>query len=165
MISYKRDVSEFLRNKDGQRLSNLWREALQISSSTVHNIIKSFRELQKYLCLRDKAEDLCWMPVVFRPSDDTIGLGDNSITIIIAKCILNIKTLFMHLFMHEMSLWAALNSVYKHLNAIQMQLLCFLCIAKMNFVNTDLICLVTAQMSYILIKCKIFTQNIDDAHF
>ncbi len=31
---------------------------------------------------------------------------------------------------------------------LQMKLLYFLCIAKMNFVDTDLICLVTAQMSY-----------------
>ncbi len=29
-----------------------------------------------------------------------------------------------------------------------MNLLRFLCIAKMHFVDTDLICLVTAQMSY-----------------
>ncbi len=29
-----------------------------------------------------------------------------------------------------------------------MKLLYFLCIAKMYFVDTDLICLVTAQMSY-----------------
>ncbi len=44
-----------------------------------------------------------------------------------------------------------------------MQLLCFLRIAKMNFVDTDLICLVTAQMSYYsnsLIKCKNMTQKI-----
>ncbi len=31
---------------------------------------------------------------------------------------------------------------------LQMKLWCFLCIAKMNFVDSDLICLVTAQMSY-----------------
>ncbi len=31
---------------------------------------------------------------------------------------------------------------------LQMKLLRFLCIAKINFVDTDLICLVTAQMSY-----------------
>ncbi len=28
----------------------------------------------KSLCVRDKAEDFCWMPVVFRPSDDTASL-------------------------------------------------------------------------------------------
>ncbi len=31
---------------------------------------------------------------------------------------------------------------------LQMKLQCFLCIAKINFVDTDLICLITAQMSY-----------------
>ncbi len=31
---------------------------------------------------------------------------------------------------------------------LQMQLLCFLYIAKMNFVDTDFICLVTFHMSY-----------------
>ncbi len=31
---------------------------------------------------------------------------------------------------------------------LQMKLLCFLCIAKINFVDTDLICLATVQMSY-----------------
>ncbi len=31
---------------------------------------------------------------------------------------------------------------------LQMKLLRFLCIAKINFVDTDLICLVTAQMPY-----------------
>ncbi len=35
-----------------------------------------------------------------------------------------------------------------------MQFLCFFCIAEIKFVNTDLICLVTAQMSYWMIKCK-----------
>ncbi len=53
MISYKRDVLErqSLRSKDGQRLSNLWKlmntqnaKALQISSSTVHNIMNRFTE-------------------------------------------------------------------------------------------------------------------------
>ncbi len=68
MISYKRNVleAESLRSKDGQRLSNLWKSAykyweyfknnipqrqiakgLQISSSTVHNVIKRFRETGK----------------------------------------------------------------------------------------------------------------------
>ncbi len=31
---------------------------------------------------------------------------------------------------------------------LQMKLLCFLCIAKMNFVDTDYIFLVTVQISY-----------------
>ncbi len=38
-----------------------------------------------------------------------------------------------------------------------MQLLCFLCIAKINSVDTDFICLVTAQMQEFDSK--------DDAHF
>ncbi len=40
---------------------------------------------------------------------------------------------------------------------LQMQLLCFLCIAKMNSVDTDFIYLVTAQMQEFDSK--------DDAHF
>ncbi len=42
---------------------------------------------------------------------------------------------------------------------------CFLCIAKINFIDIDLICVVTAQMSYYcnsLIKYKNLTQNIMD---
>ncbi len=31
-------------------------------------------KLEKSLCVRDKAEDLCWMPVVFGPSDHTASL-------------------------------------------------------------------------------------------
>ncbi len=31
-------------------------------------------KLEKSLCVRDKAEDLCWMPVVFLPSDNTASL-------------------------------------------------------------------------------------------
>ncbi len=32
---------------------------------------KDSEKLEKSLCIRDKTEDLCWMPVVFGPSDDT----------------------------------------------------------------------------------------------
>ncbi len=32
---------------------------------------KVSEKLEKSLCVRDKAEYLCWMPVVFGPSDDT----------------------------------------------------------------------------------------------
>ncbi len=32
---------------------------------------KDSEKLEKSLCVRDKAEDLCWMPMVFGPSDDT----------------------------------------------------------------------------------------------
>ncbi len=56
-------------------------KALQISSSTVHNIIKRFRETGEM----DKAGDLCWMSVVFRPSDDTASL----IGVILSLTLLN----------------------------------------------------------------------------
>ncbi len=35
---------------------------------------KDSERLEKSLCVRDKAEDLCWMPVVFRLSDSTVSL-------------------------------------------------------------------------------------------
>ncbi len=35
---------------------------------------KDSEKLEKSLCVRDKAEDLCWMPVAFGPSDDTASL-------------------------------------------------------------------------------------------
>ncbi len=35
---------------------------------------KVSEKLDKSLCVRDKAEDLCWMPVVFWPSDDIASL-------------------------------------------------------------------------------------------
>ncbi len=35
---------------------------------------KDSEKLEKSLCIRDNAEDLCWMPVVFGPSDDTASL-------------------------------------------------------------------------------------------
>ncbi len=35
---------------------------------------KDSENLKKSLCVRDKAEDLCWMPVIFGPSDDTASL-------------------------------------------------------------------------------------------
>ncbi len=31
-------------------------------------------ELDTFMCVRHKEEDLCWMPVVFGPSDDTASL-------------------------------------------------------------------------------------------
>ncbi len=45
---------------------------------------------------------------------------------------------------------------------LQMQRLCFLCIAHINLVDTDFIFLVTAQMSYpnSLIKYNNFIQKI-----
>ncbi len=35
---------------------------------------KDSEKLEKSLRVRDKAKDLCWMPVVFGPSDDTASL-------------------------------------------------------------------------------------------
>ncbi len=35
---------------------------------------KVSEKLDKSLCVRDKAEDLCWMPMVFGLSDDTASL-------------------------------------------------------------------------------------------
>ncbi len=51
--------------------NNVPAKALHISSSTVHNIIKRFRETGEILCVRDKVEDLCWMLVIFGPLDNT----------------------------------------------------------------------------------------------
>ncbi len=42
---------------------------------------KDSEKLEKSLCVRDKAEDLCWMPVVFGPSGDTASLIDSVIDI------------------------------------------------------------------------------------
>ncbi len=62
-------IVEYFKNNIPQRQIA---KALQIWSSTVHNIIKRLRETGEIsVCVRDKAEDLCWMPVVFGPSDDT----------------------------------------------------------------------------------------------
>ncbi len=51
------------------KLQRLWKYNLQCISSS-----KDSEELDKSLCVRDNAEDLCWMPVVFRPSDNTASL-------------------------------------------------------------------------------------------
>ncbi len=61
-------------------------KALQISSCTVHNIIKYSEKLEKSLCVRDKVKDLCWMPVVFGPSDDTASF----VCIILSLTLLNV---------------------------------------------------------------------------
>ncbi len=42
---------------------------------------KDSEKLEKSLCVRDKAEDLCWMPMVFGPSGDTASLIDSVIDI------------------------------------------------------------------------------------
>ncbi len=76
MISYKRDVLErqslsevkmFL-NVKLQRLCKS--HHLQCITSS-----KASEKLEKSLCVRDKAADLCWMPVVFGPSHDTASLN------------------------------------------------------------------------------------------
>ncbi len=64
-------IVEYFKNNIPQRQIA---KALQISSSTVHNIIKDWEKFEKSLCVRDKAEDLCWMPVVLGPSDNTASL-------------------------------------------------------------------------------------------
>ncbi len=46
---------------------------------------KVSEKLEKYLCVRDKAEDLCWMPVVFGPSEDTASLHRHDSVINITK--------------------------------------------------------------------------------
>ncbi len=52
------------------KLQRLWKSHhLQCITSS-----KDSEKLEKSLCVRDKAEDLCWMPVVFGPSDDTASL-------------------------------------------------------------------------------------------
>ncbi len=87
MVSYKRDVLErqTLR-KDGQRISNLWKCVKRLWNTLktmflnvkLQRLYKSHHlqcitsskdseKLEKSLCVRDKAEDLCWMPVVFGP--------------------------------------------------------------------------------------------------
>ncbi len=92
MISYKSDVLErqSLR-KDGQRLSILWKcvkwlwntlktmflnvKLQRLYKSHHLQCIRSSKDsknLEKFLCVRDKTEDLYWMPVVFRPSDNTV---------------------------------------------------------------------------------------------
>ncbi len=40
---------------------------------------KDSEKLEKSLCVRDKVEDLCWMPVVFGPSDDCITHRHDSV--------------------------------------------------------------------------------------
>ncbi len=96
MISYKRDVlerqslsevkmgrgspiCERVRKKIVEYFKNnvpqhQIAKALQISSSTVHNIIKRFRETGEISVRNGQGEDLCWMRVVFGPSDDTASL-------------------------------------------------------------------------------------------
>ncbi len=88
MISYKRDVLERKRLSEvkmgrGSRLWNTLKTTflnakLQRLCKSHHlqwiQSLKVSEKFKKSLCIRDKAEDFCWMPVVFRPSDDTASL-------------------------------------------------------------------------------------------
>ncbi len=94
MISYKRDVlkrqslsevkmgrgspiCERVRKKITLKTTFLNVKLQRLCKSHHLQCITSSKDsgkLEKSLCVRDKAEDLCWMPVVFRPSDDTASL-------------------------------------------------------------------------------------------
>ena len=95
MISYKRDVLErqsLSEVKTGKAvkecIKRLWNTLktmflnvkLQRLCKSHHlqciTSSKDSEKLEKSLCVRDKAEDLYWMPVVFWPSDDTASLID-----------------------------------------------------------------------------------------
>ncbi len=67
----RRKIVEYFKNNVPQRqLQRLCKSHhLQCITSS-----KDSEKLEKSLCVRDKAEDLCWMPVVFGPSDDTASL-------------------------------------------------------------------------------------------
>ncbi len=73
----RRKIVDFFKNNIPQ---SQIAKALQISSSTVHNIIKRFRETGEI-----SGGTLCWMPVVFWPSDDTASL----ISVILSLTLLN----------------------------------------------------------------------------
>ncbi len=68
----RNNIAEYFKNNVPQRQIA---KALQISSSTVHNIIKRFRGPG------ENSEDLCWMPVVFGPSDYTASLIGMSLSL------------------------------------------------------------------------------------
>ncbi len=94
MISYKQDVLERQSLSELQmgrgssicervRVKRLWKITfldvkLQKNCQSHHlqciTSSKDSEKLEKSLCVWDKAEDLCWMPVVFMPSDDTASL-------------------------------------------------------------------------------------------
>ncbi len=74
--SVRKNIVEYFKNNVPQCQIA---KALQISSST------DSEKLEKSLCVRDKADDLCWMPAVFGPSDDTASL----ISMILSLTLLN----------------------------------------------------------------------------
>ncbi len=67
----RKKIVEYFKNNVPQRQIA---KALQISSSTVHNIIKRFRETGEISVRKGQGRRPCWMPVVFGPSDDTASL-------------------------------------------------------------------------------------------
>ncbi len=86
MISYKRDVF------NRQRLKKVRKKIVEYFKNNVpqrHLLCitssKDSEKLEKSLCVRDKAEYLCWMPVVFGPSEDTASL----ISMILSFILLN----------------------------------------------------------------------------
>jgi len=95
MISYKRDVLE-RQNLSEVKLGKPVKECVKRLWNTLKTMFlniklqrlskshhlqcitssKDSEKLEKSLCIRDKAEDLYWMPAVFGPSDDTASLID-----------------------------------------------------------------------------------------
>ncbi len=97
MISYKRDVLErqsLLEVKMGRASPICEKMRIKRLRNTLKTMFLNFKlqrlckyhhlqcitsskdseKLDKSLCVRDKAEDLCWMPVVFGPSGGTASL-------------------------------------------------------------------------------------------
>ncbi len=86
MISYKRDVlerqslSEVKMGRGSPICERVRKKIVEYFKNNVpqRQIAKALQisseKLEKSLCVRDKAEDLCWMPVVFGPSDNTASL-------------------------------------------------------------------------------------------
>ncbi len=84
MISYKRDVlesqslSEVKMGRGSPICERVHKKIVEYFKNNVYlqfiTSSKDSEKLEKSLCVREKAEDLCWMAVVFRPSDDTASL-------------------------------------------------------------------------------------------
>ncbi len=66
----RKKIVEYFKNNVPQHQNHICKSHhLQCITSS-----KDSEKLEKSLCVRDKAKDLCWMPVVFGPSDDTASL-------------------------------------------------------------------------------------------
>ncbi len=93
MISYKRDVlerqslSEVKMGRGFPICERVRKKIVEYFKNNILNVklqrlckshhlqcITSSNDSEKSLCVRDKAKDLCWMPMVFGPSDDTASL-------------------------------------------------------------------------------------------